>query len=385
MKHIKNLKKNVLKNNTLKLFKEKAEEIIKLETVQALSAAQNPGTYRFKFKKRNFRGREFRSAASVIAEKAISLKKDEKDKIFSKLKTIKIGESSPENASKSLDVDLKSEKSVAEQLNIPNQFSFMKSSPVTKELVSGIISGSAAPVSHEDSGASSTITVTVPKKINKIDFNLYEVKCIDATDPEKIMWVVQKDEIALGGVTLDSDGEEKKISEFEVGKFKDGTVKEYDYGKTLRTFLPDSDYTDGKTFIVTLFMAEKDSEGFSNFLSDVYSAIKDDLEALLEELGEVAGSYIGAEIGGTVGSDIGGKLGAILAEITMAIITALFTWFSELFKDDVFAPSDENMSVIMLDSEYDDLDGSDKLTDYMYFEDHSGKYRVKYKWELSRS
>ena len=393
MNNINVLKKVVLKDRTLNSFKEKAEKLIKLEIIQAISAKHKPNEYKYNFKKRNSRGKQFRTTGTVFADRFSSLKKEDREKVYAELTSKQFADTDLKNESLSIKVDLKSEKSVLEQLDLSKEFSFMTTNSInngTLDALLGTKTSGSATATKASSGvtateASSGVTATRAKNITKLEFNLNEVKCIDATDPEKTLWVTNYDEISMGGVTVSDKGEEKQISEFSVSKeFKDGTIKTYD-PKTLRTFTPDTDYSENKIFLVILFMAEKDSSGFSDFLEAAYNAIKDDLEVIFAALGVAAAALVGAEIGGTIGTAIVPALGTVIGILVGLIFGALIGWIIKALKDDVFVPSDEHQSLIVIPSSTSDFDGSDSLSDYMYFEDFDGKYRVKYTWQLYKS
>lgn len=219
--------------------------------------------------------------------------------------------------------------------------------------------------------------VKTAKENTKLELYLKQVKCMDETNPERF----GSDEIAMGAIFLDADGNESKKNEFMVGRrFDDGDEKNYTPSTKLKSFnLSSSHYPQFYTSFFTL--AEKDSGGLSSFINDLYKSIKTYTTKILTTLGTTAGAFIGGKIGGTVGSAIAGPLGTAIGLIAGAILGAVIAALVDAFKDDIFEPQIATIGIPSSTSLFD----NDSLTSpwqYLHFRGHGGHYRIKYMWKL---
>lgn len=223
-------------------------------------------------------------------------------------------------------------------------------------------------------------TVSQPIVVNKgLEFRLHQVKCIDETNPE---WPGD-DEISMGGTAVPPTGTPTKIGEFSVGtSFDDGESKYYSPPRLLKTFsLTGVSYP--AEFLVVLGMAEKDNGGLSDFLNDMWEAIKNHVQAIVTAVGAAAGLAIGTTIGGSIGTAIGGPLGTIIGAVAGAILGALVGWLISAIKDDIFTPQS---AAVALPSHNATFAGG-ALTSPTFsvnFRDHGGHYRVFYSWKINR-
>lgn len=219
-----------------------------------------------------------------------------------------------------------------------------------------------------------------PIVVNKsLQFRLHKVKCVDETNPE---WPGD-DEIAMGGTAVPPQGNPTKIAEFMVrDDFDDGESKTYSPPKVLKTFALDGTSYPAD-FLLVLALAEKDNGGLSDFLQDLWEAIKDDVAAIIAAVSAAAGLAIGGAIGGAVGTAIGGPLGTIIGAAAGAILGALISWIINAIKDDIFVP--QSAAVHLPNASATFAGGA--LTSPQFtlnFSDHGGLYRVYYSWQLVR-
>lgn len=219
-----------------------------------------------------------------------------------------------------------------------------------------------------------------PIVVNKgLEFRIHQVKCVDETNPE---WPGD-DEIAMGAVAVADNGSTSKINEFMVrDDYDDGETKIYNPPRLLKTFsLTNVSYP--ADFLMVLALAEKDNGGLSDFLSDLWEAIKDDVTAIIAAVSAAAGAIIGAGVGGTLGTAIGGPLGAIIGAVAGAIIGALVGWLISALKDDIFTPQPAAVHLPHASSTF----AGGALTSPQFtvnFRDHGGHYRVYYSWKINR-
>jgi hypothetical protein len=222
--------------------------------------------------------------------------------------------------------------------------------------------------------------VAQPIVVNKgLHFRLHKVKCIDETNPE---WPGD-DEIAMGGTAVPPSGNPTKVAEFMVrDNFDDGESKTYSPPRVLKTFgLDNVSYP--ADFLMVLAMAEKDNGGMSQFLQDLWEAIKDEVAVIIAAVGAAAGLAIGGAIGGTIGTAIGGPLGTIIGAVAGAILGALVGWLISAVKDDIFTPQSAAVHLPKPNASF----AGGALTSPQFtmdFRDHGGHYRAYYTWQLVR-
>lgn len=219
-----------------------------------------------------------------------------------------------------------------------------------------------------------------PIVVNKgLHFRLHKVKCIDETNPE---WPGD-DEIAMGGTAVPPSGNPTKVNEFMVrDDFDDGESKTYSPPRVLKTFSLES-VSYPADFLMVLAMAEKDNGGLSQFLQDLWEAIKDEVGVIVAAVAAAAGAAIGGAIGGTLGTAIGGPLGTIIGAVAGAILGALVGWLISAVKDDIFTPQSAAVHLPKPNSTF----AGGALTSPQFsldFRDHGGHYRAYYTWQIVR-
>jgi len=218
-------------------------------------------------------------------------------------------------------------------------------------------------------------------EIISVDFKIKRVRCIEKVGE------VSREEIELGGVAIDSNGDESLINARDVAGdnfFKDGRVKHLNPDWVFKKFVNiGADFAETKIFMVTPFMAERDSQGFADFLDEAYKAIKDDLDKIFKELGKVAGGIIGAKIGGTAGAALAGPVGAALGILAGLILGELVSFFIGVFEDDIFPGTDDHIALLAIDNPCFNFNGSSQSPiDTMVFERGGGRYEMDFYWKV---
>lgn len=219
-----------------------------------------------------------------------------------------------------------------------------------------------------------------PIVVNKgLHFRLHKVKCIDETNPE---WPGD-DEIAMGATAVPPTGSPTKVPEFMVrDDFDDGESKTYSPPRLMKTFALDT-VSYPADFLMVVALAEKDNGGLSQFLHDMWLAIKDEVAVIIAAVSAAAGAAIGGAIGGTIGTAVGGPLGAIIGAVAGAILGALVGWIISAVKDDIFTPQAAAIHLPKPNSTF----AGGALTSPQFtldFRDHGGHYRMYYTWQLVR-
>lgn len=210
---------------------------------------------------------------------------------------------------------------------------------------------------------------------DKLGFYINRIKCLDETNPE---WP-GKDDIALGAVTVDENGDTKKISEQFIGHFNDGSTKHYnpDWRYTWFNLREQHEFTGSiwpKKYGVTLALAEKDNGGFASFLNNLWERVRDKVKAeIAKAVGQALTPYLGSAISAAIG------------QATAWVIDRLVGWLINLFKDDIFRPVTLSCTVPSYNARWT-LDGKWGSTSsglrYAYFSSHGGRYYVEYYWQL---
>jgi hypothetical protein len=379
---MKTLNKSIFKQQEVLNLKNYLLGMIKLDIIQAIKSKKNPNEFKYRTAERTLSGgKKYKTPGQIFSEYYSKLPAEKQDKMYT------IIENSEKDSEVSLvkakigSYDLKSSISVIDQVPKSKLKSALSISSGSMSSFTGGFSMPSAAGSSGSSSTSVTVTASTAKKIKEVDFILNKVECLDETNPEAL----GKDDIYMGGTAVDDEGETYKISLFEVGKFNDGDEKSYSGGKYLKKFYPDTDYTDDKLFLVTLYLIEKDSGGASDFLNEAYDATKDYIEELMMTAGVAALSAALASAAPSAGTSVVALVAAIIATLAVLVFAELIKLIASALSDDIFAPSDEHTTTAILESSTDSFDGSSELSDSMTFEDHSGKYRVKFTWKLVKS
>lgn len=390
---------NEIENHVLNKFVGQAVETLKLAAVQGINTRINDRVYAY-------RATADKGVAGVVASRFGAFDAGRQKAIRNDLgRDVAITA-----AIRAHGVDMRSSKSVLQQLDYHRSFGFMKNEladadsatrmlvdiadahvgadvqPVATALSNDLMAlegrygrlipaGTLADILERIRAGAHGGTIVLNKGLK---FRVRQVKCIDETNPE---WVGH-DEIAWGGVSIDSNETSREIPEHYVGGgFDDGDKKDFNPPYQLCRFsLDGGEYP--KTFIVMLSLAEKDSSGLSKFIHDLYEAIKNDVQLILTAMGAAAGAAIGAAAGASIGT-IGGPLGSVIGVVAGAILGALVGWLVSALKDDIFAPQ---VASITFTGANDTFAGGGLVSPVMNltYQDHGGKYRVQYDWEIVR-
>jgi hypothetical protein len=212
-----------------------------------------------------------------------------------------------------------------------------------------------------------------------VQLRLNKIECLDNTRE------IDKDEIAFGGVAVGPDGTVKKVNQQEVPvKFKNkGDVYTFRPAHTLYEYnlTRAASYPLGVLF--ELALCEKDNGGFSDFLQELWEAVKDHVEAILIAVGAAAGSAIGATVGGSIGT-IAGPLGTVIGLALGAIVGGVVGAIISSFKDDIFTVKELSLALGTATTTFgDDADLTSPL-ESCDFIGYGGHYRAYYSWQLKQ-
>jgi hypothetical protein len=206
---------------------------------------------------------------------------------------------------------------------------------------------------------------------DKMGFWITKVKCVDETNPE--FW--GHDEISLAGVSVDEDGDTKKISEKYIGGgFDDGDSKSYSNWRYHWFSLREGQYWP-KTYSVSLILAEKDNGGLSNFLSSVWEKIRDKVKQAIEKA--VAGA-----LAGYVGPAIAAMIGKAVAWVVDIFVQWIISWW----QDDIFPVFTARVTTPSMSARWYYPNGTwgnpSSGIRTAHFYGHGGHYYTQYYWKF---
>ena len=214
---------------------------------------------------------------------------------------------------------------------------------------------------------------------DKLGLYIRKIKCEDETNPE----FIGDDEIALAGISVDEDGDVKRINErFIGGGFKDG--KERNYSNWLYHWfsMREGKYWP-KRYGISFILAEKDNGGLASFLNKLWKRIRDKVKEAIAKAIEAGG----AAVGGIFGSpEIGAAIGKVIGKVVAWVIDKLVSWLINLFNDDIFRPYTAWVTVPSFNARWNYANGnwgsawSSIRT--VRFHGFGGRYRLDYQWRI---
>jgi hypothetical protein len=210
-----------------------------------------------------------------------------------------------------------------------------------------------------------------------VRLRLHKITCLDNTSE------VGQDEMAFGGVAVGPDGTLKKVNQQEIPvKFKDpGDAYTFQPVYTLSEYSLTRAPSYPLGVLFELALCEKDSGGFSDFLQDLWEAVKDHVEAILIAVGAAAGAAIGAQVGTAVGS-IAGPIGTVIGLALGAIVGGVIGAIIKSFQDEIFTVKELSLALGTATATFDGALTS--ATESCDFIGYGGHYRAYYSWQLTQ-
>lgn len=209
-----------------------------------------------------------------------------------------------------------------------------------------------------------------------LELRIHRVKCVEETSG----WG-GRDEIDLGGNTIDESGNSENISAFRVGKFDDGDEVNYSPPRIFTTFdlLKYPGILGARSYFVTLALAEIDSGGFSDFLNKLLEKVKEEVIKALTPIATALGTTIGAMIGSGI-PILGTAIGAAIGAIVGWVVGKVFEWLKSWWGDEIFAPFTVSANIPSLDARWNG--NTESPQGEVSFKDHGGEYRLYYDWRI---
>ena len=231
---------------------------------------------------------------------------------------------------------------------------------------------------------------TAPATVKSVGFYITEVRCVDETDG-LLGTEFGRDEIQIGGMAVDEVGNTIKIKPFNVknekGNFEedDNPIVSYPFpGKAFYQF--DTTKTTSaypKNYAAIVFLAERDSGGFADFLTEAWEKVGSAIKAKIEAELIAAGAAVGSTLSAT---EIGALIGAVLGKIIGEVLDTLVGWIISWFGDDRFAPGtavaglNTPAGTAYLSNPSPGWNNFSSPEGKFTFKGHGGEYTVKCRW-----
>ena len=210
---------------------------------------------------------------------------------------------------------------------------------------------------------------------HKLELRIHKVKCFEETNE------IGKDEISLGGNTVDESGNTENISAFKVGKFSSGKEVNYSPPRIFTTFdlLKYPGILGTRSYFATLVLAEIDWGGFPDFLNKLLEKVKQEVIKALTPLATALGTTIGAMIGSGI-PILGTAIGAAIGAVVGWVVGKVFEWFKSWWDDEIFVPITLRADIPSLDARWNGK--SESPQGEVSWKEHSGEYHLYYDWRI---
>jgi len=205
-----------------------------------------------------------------------------------------------------------------------------------------------------------------PTVNSKLNFKLHKVTCIKKTSE------IFKDIMAMGATTIAPDGTTTLINEFMIGHqgYSFVTGRWYDYipAKVIQTFtLTNTNYP--ASFVTILALAEKDSAGMSDFLSQLWTKVHAQVQTAVNNfvIQQTNGTWLEALVG-------------VITAVAMWVFNNIIQWITALLKDDIFTPIVLTQKLLTNHANFNGNASSPRYSTNV--QGYGGEYRIEYSWEL---
>lgn len=219
--------------------------------------------------------------------------------------------------------------------------------------------------------------VPFPGYHKTLEFRVREIKCVDETNPESF----GTDEIAIGGVAVDPLGNMVKIGAKHYDNFDDGDSEWFNPPWKFAVFTRPKP-TVGvpavfDSFGVLVALAERDGSGFSQFLTELWAEVKDEVTAAI---------YLAVLAGAAPAT---GFAAPVIAAAAAWAVSELVDWILGWFGDDIFPPktatllSPRGFAIMPPPNGVTDQGGVHSTPQSLHYYGFGGHYEVRYDWRLT--
>ncbi len=203
---------------------------------------------------------------------------------------------------------------------------------------------------------------------DKLGLYISRIKCVDETGSSfEERW--GSDEIALAGVSVDEDGDTKKINEHYVGGgFDDGDSKNYRPHWQWYWFNMREGNIWPKSYFLTFILIEKDNGGAASFIQTMWDKVKKEVMTALSDIGSTWG-----------------PLGTVIGAAVSYAVGKIVEWFINLWNDDIFRPKTISCTVPAYSARWTKNGKWGYTTSPViqnHFTGHDGHYFIEYYWRL---
>ncbi len=209
-------------------------------------------------------------------------------------------------------------------------------------------------------GAAAAAPAAAAAANKELALRIHRVTCRDETSE------LGKDEIHLGGTSVDETADTKTVSSFKVASFNTGDVKTFSPPRRFTFF----NVTEGgakfpKSYSVVVILVEKDMGDLAEFLDKLADKVRDQLKKELLKAGANKG-----------------PIGVIVALALGFVLDKVFDFLKGLWGDEIFAPRTVSISLPSATHRFPGgkLDSPERTLTYS---GHGGRYEVVYDWQLS--
>ncbi|MEV6305755.1 hypothetical protein AB0M02_40500 [Actinoplanes sp. NPDC051861] len=216
---------------------------------------------------------------------------------------------------------------------------------------------SSLQIAEDDTMSVDAMAAATPVN-RELALRIHRVTCKDETSE------IGKDEIYLGGTSVDENADTKTVKAFKVDSFSTGKKKVYTPPRQFTFFnVREGGAKFPKTYTVVLVMIEHDMGDLAGFLNKLADAVRDRLRQELVKLGTK------------------GPIEALIALGLSIVMDKVFGWLKSLWGDEVFNPRTLSVKLPTATHRFpgNSLDSPEGTLRY---KGHGGEYEVVYDWQL---
>ncbi len=212
------------------------------------------------------------------------------------------------------------------------------------------VAGSSAPAAM----------AAAPAQNRELALRIHRVTCRDDTSEPF------KDEIHLGGTSVDETGDTKAVQAFKVRSFNKGDTQTYNPPKRFTFFnVREGGTKFPKSYSIALILVEKDMGDLAGFLDKLADQVREYLKKELIKAGSTKG-----------------PIGVIVALVLTYVLGKVFDYLKRLWGDEIFDPKQLRIDLPTATHRFPGgkLDSVERT---LVYTGHGGKYEVVYDWALS--
>jgi hypothetical protein len=218
----------------------------------------------------------------------------------------------------------------------------------------------ARPAVSQPQAAAAGVPAVALAPNKELALRIHQVVCRDETSE------IGKDEIHLGGTSVDETMETHTVSSFKVASFHTGGVKKFSPPRRFTFFnVREGGARFPKAYTAVLILVEKDMGDLAGFLDKLADEVRDQLKKELLKAGAQEG-----------------PIGVLVALALGIVLDKVFEFLKGLWGDEIFTPQTLPISLSSATHRFRGGKLSSEPRTLTY-RGHGGKYEVVYDWVLS--